>query len=491
MSENHPDGYLKVDRRPIGKRDPRERVADYAEIWKPVWDEQHLRGQGSRCMDCGVPACMAGCPLGNIIPDWNDLVSRGAWKHALERLHATNNFPEFTGYTCPAPCEPACTLAYNAEPVTIKSIERAIVDRGWAEGWIIPEPPKSRTGKNVAVVGSGPAGLAAAQQLNRAGHTVTVFERDDTIGGLMVYGIPDFKFAKERVARRVEQLRAEGVAFETGVEIGRGISLEKLRADFDAVCLAMGAQKPREVPLPGRDLRGIQLAMDFLTRENRRQAGRFVSEPCEARRKNVVVLGGGDTGADCVATANRQGARQVVQLSINRQPPTERSDDNPWPEQPLIYKKTYAQEEAGTEEFAFNTVAFGDADGDGHVDHLEVERVEWIHDVNGRRQDKIVIETGLRIPAELVLIAIGFAGPQADLFTATGIELTAQGAFKTGDTMMTNLPGVFAAGDARRGQSIVVWAIAEGRDAGRHIDAWLMGSSRLPASFQTANPPLA
>jgi glutamate synthase (NADPH/NADH) small chain len=231
--------------------------------------------------------------------------------------------------------------------------------------------------------------------------------------------------------------------------------------------------------------------MDFLTRENRRQAGRFVPEPCEARRKNVVVLGGGDTGADCVATANRQGARQVVQLSINRQPPHERPNDNPWPEQPLIYKKTYAQEEAGTEEFAFNTVAFGDADGDGHVDHLEVERVEWIHDVNGRRQDKIVIETGLRIPAELVLIAIGFAGPQADLFTATGIELTAQGAFKTGDTMMTNLPGVFAAGDARRGQSIVVWAIAEGRDAGRHIDAWLMGSSRLPASFQTPNPPLA
>jgi len=336
MSENHPDGFLKHPREAIAYRDPAARIGDYKEVYQETWEEKRLAAQGARCMDCGVPTCMGGCPIGNIIPEWNDLVSRNQWLEALERLHATNNFPEFTGYTCPAPCEPACTLAYNDSPVAIKSIERAIVDRGWDEGWIVPEPPARRTGRKVAVVGSGPAGLAAAQQLNRAGHEVTVFERDDEIGGLMTYGIPDFKFAKFRVARRVDQLSREGVAFRTNVEVGRTMPLQTLRDEFDAVCLAIGAQQPRDVPMPGRDMGGIVFAMDYLVKENRRQAGKEISDPVSAKGRNVVVLGGGDTGADCVATAHRQGAKQVVQISINTKAPPERNSGNPWPEWPLI-----------------------------------------------------------------------------------------------------------------------------------------------------------
>jgi glutamate synthase (NADPH) small chain len=493
MADDHPNGYLKIARDPIGKRDARERIADYREIWTPDWEEEHLREQGTRCMDCGVPTCMGGCPLGNIIPDWNDLVSRGQWRVALDRLHATNNFPEFTGYTCPAPCEPACVLAINAEPVAIKSIERAIADRGWAEGWIVPEPPKSRTGKSVAIVGSGPAGLAAAQQLNRVGHEVTVFERDDAIGGLMVYGIPDFKFGKHQVIRRVEQLREEGVIFRTNAGVGAEIPLEELREKFDAVALAIGAQQPREVPLAGRELGGIYYAMEYLKKENRRQAGLPEDHFIDAHGKNVIVLGGGDTGADCVATAHRQGAKQVVQISINLKSPLGRPADNPWPEWPQIYRKTYAVEEGGVEEFSADATGFVDTNGDGHVDFLTADRVEWTYENrNGRmaRTDRRIIEAAMQIPAELVLIAIGFSGPECEPFGKSGLELTRRGTIKTDGNMMTGLPGVFAAGDANRGQSIVVTAIAEGRDVARKIDLFLMGKTRLPASIRTPNPPI-
>lgn len=489
-NEYHPEGFLKISRRPIGKRKPAQRAQDYQEIYQPDWREDALQRQGRRCMDCGVPTCMSGCPIGNIIPDWNDLVSRGDWREALNRLHATNNFPEFTGYTCPAPCEDACVLAYNNDAVTIKDIERAIVDTGWAQGWIQPCPPAHRTGKKVAIIGSGPAGLAAAQQLNRAGHSVTVMERDDEIGGLMTYGIPDFKFSKDKVARRVEQLSREGIAFKTNCNAGVDVPFDQIREDFDAVCLAVGALKPRDVPIPGRHLKGIYFAMDYLTMENRRQAGKPNKEFIDANGKNVIVLGGGDTGADCVATAHRQGARQVVQISIRQQPSKERPVNNPWPKALKSYRKTYAIEEGGVEEFAVDTSAFVDETGDGWVDVLRAERVEWTFDERGRRVAKKVLDPNLRIPAELVLIAIGFAGPEANPFLQYGLELDHDGTFKTNEQMMTNVKGVFAAGDANMGASLVVWAIGEGRDAARQIDLYLMGRSDLPASLRTPNPPL-
>jgi glutamate synthase (NADPH) small chain len=489
MSENHPDGYLKHDREPIGHRSPRERIRDYRQIYRFDWDEARLRAQGQRCMDCGVPTCMGGCPIGNIIPEWNDLVYRGQWKEALDRLHATNNFPEFTGYTCPAPCEPACTLACNITPVTIKDIERAIVDTGWKNGWIVPRPPAVRSGKRIAIVGSGPAGLSAAQQLNRAGHKVTVFERDDAIGGLMVYGIPDFKFEKHMVTRRIEQLAAEGIEFRTGVNIGVDVSIEQLRQAFDAVCLAIGALKPRDVQVPGRGLEGVLFGMEYLTAENRRQARRPVDHISDARGKRVVVLGGGDTGADCVATAHRQGATQVEQISINPRAPDERPTDNPWPQQPRIYQKTYALQEGGEETFGINITGFIDSTGDGRVDHLTAERVDWKRDEQGRRIEKIVLETGIDIAADLALIAIGFEGPEIEPLHDDRLALTSRGTLQVDEHMMTALPGVFVAGDANRGQSIVVWAIGEGRDVARQIDIFLMGDSRLPPSLLTPNPP--
>ncbi len=489
MSENHPDGYLKHDRVNIGYRDPETRIRDYRQIYEFDWDASQLRAQGQRCMDCGVPTCMGGCPIGNIIPEWNDLVYRGQWQEALARLHATNNFPEFTGYTCPAPCEPACTLSYNDDPVTIKDIERAIVDTGWKNGWIVPEPPAVRTGRTVAIVGSGPAGLAAAQQLNRAGHNVTVFERDDVIGGLMVYGIPDFKFEKHQVTRRVEQLEEEGIVFRTGVNVGVDISIEQLQNQFDAVCLAIGALKHRDVPVPGRELDGVLFGMEYLVAENRRRAGRTVADISDARDRNVIVLGGGDTGADCVATAHRQGAREVVQFSINPRAPAERQPDNPWPQQPETYQQTYALEEGGEEVFSINVTGFVDTDGDGRVNCLTAERVDWKRDEQGRRIEKIVLEEGLEMPADLVLIAIGFEGPEVTYLNDERLALTDRGTIQTNDRKMTAVEGVFAAGDASRGQSIVVWAIGEGRDVARHIDIYLTGSSKLPPSLQTPNPP--
>lgn len=489
-NERHPEGFLKFQRNGIGKRSATERTGDYGEIYAQQWQEQQLREQGQRCMDCGVPTCMGGCPIGNIIPEWNDLVSKADWKQALDTLHATNNFPEFTGYTCPAPCEDACVLSYNNDPVTIKDIERAIYDRGWEEGWIKPNPPTHRTGRRVAIVGSGPAGLAAAQQLNRAGHWVTVFERDDEIGGLMTYGIPDFKFSKDKVARRVDLLAQEGIEFKTNAEVGTTIPFQTLRDNFDAVCLAIGAQQHREVSVSGRDLKGVYLGMQYLTAANRQQAGKPFDAELNAQGRRVIVLGGGDTGADCVATAHRQQAAQVIQVSIREQPPMERPDYNPWPKPLRTYRKSYAQEEGGEEVFSLEAVEFRDEDGDGRVDCLMTERVAWTYDDRGRRGVRTVVETDICIPADLVLIAVGFSGAEASPFAQVGLELTRYGTIKADKTMMTNLPGVFAAGDATMGASLIVWAIGEGRDVARQIDLYLMGKSDLPASIRSHNPPV-
>jgi len=465
-------------------------VRDGAEIWLPVWDEDDLREQGRRCMDCGVPTCMAGCPLGNLIPDWNDLVHRADWREASRRLHATNNFPEFTGYTCPAPCEDTCVLAYNDDPVAIKSIERAITDRAWEEGWIGPRPPERRTGCRVAVVGSGPAGLAAAQQLNRAGHRIVVFEADEHPGGLMTYGIPEFKFARERVDRRLRQLREEGIEFRTGTAVGREVPARVLTEDFDAACLALGAREAVDLDLPGRSLAGVEMAMDFLAGANRRRNDEPVARPIRAEGRSVVVLGGGDTGADCVATALRQGAEQVVQIELLARPPGERPPENPWPERPQVYRRSYAQEEGAAEEYAVATKAFLDLDGDGRVDHVQADRLAWAGEGAGRPDAAEVVEADLEIPADLVLLAVGFRGPETGPFRELGVELDGDGRIRTDDHMATAADGIFAAGDARRGPSLVVWAIAEGRDVARSIDRFLTGETALPASARSPNPPL-
>lgn len=487
MSEKHPDGFRRHAREPIAARNPGERIKDHREIHAPVWSVEQLESQGERCMDCGVPACMAGCPLGNRIPEWNDLVSTGDWQRALQRLHATNNFPEFTGYTCPAPCEPACTLAISAESVTIKNIERAIVDRGWDEGWIRAEPPTARTDKTVAVIGSGPAGLACAQQLNRAGHRVTVFERDEVIGGLMVHGIPDFKFEKHRVERRVKQLHDEGIQFRTGITVGEDISLQALQEDFDAICLTVGAQEHRRVDVDGADLDGVVPGMEYLVDSNRVNAHRSSKLLHDARDKHVVVLGGGDTGADCVATAHRQGARSVTQVSINPALPRERRKDNPWPEWPDTESTSYALEEGGHSAFSLNTLGFRDKGG--QIDGVLVEKVEWQRE-NGRRVGKTVVKPAHYLQADLVLVAIGFAGVEQAPFASSGLAFDNSGRVKVDAQLQTNLTGVFAAGDAARGQSLVVWAIASGREVAREIHRFLVADNSMRASIRTTNPPL-
>jgi glutamate synthase (NADPH/NADH) small chain len=457
------------------KRPVQERVKDYREFELPVIQDE-LKVQGARCMDCGVPFCNTGCPLGNLIPDWNDHVYRGDFAAALDSLHSTNNFPEVTGRVCPAPCEASCVLNINDDPVSIKLIERSIIDAGWANKRIVPKPAQRSTGKSVAVVGSGPAGLAAAQQLARAGHSVTVFERADRLGGLLTYGIPDFKMEKHLVHRRVEQMKAEGVTFRTGVNVGVDVTVRDLRQNFDAVCLAGGARKPRDLPVPGRELAGVHFAMDFLEQQNRRVAGDKVPQATAilAGGKKVVVIGGGDTGSDCIGTSNRQGAVSVTNFEIMPKPPSDPSPTTPWPLWPLMLRKSSSHDEGVTRDFAVNTVRFVD-DGKGRVKGIDCVRVEL---EDGRFQP--VEGSEFHVEADLVLFAMGFVHPEHEgLLTELGAKLDARGNVKVDKDFMSSEPGVFAAGDMQRGQSLVVWAIADGRKAAAGIDQYLVGQTEL------------
>jgi glutamate synthase (NADPH/NADH) small chain len=438
-------------------------------------------------MDCGIPFCHKGCPLGNLIPDWNDFVYKGQWEKALAALHATNNFPEFTGRICPAPCEASCTLSINTDPVTIEYIEKAIADRGWQEGWIRPQPPAVRTGKKVAVIGSGPSGLATAQQLNRAGHSVTVFERDNYIGGLLRLGIPDFKLEKLVVERRVQQMRDEGIEFRTGVYVGRNLPVDELVLGFDAVVLTIGSTIPRDLEVPGRELKGVHFAMEYLTQQNKLNAGETVDpeERITAEGKRVVILGGGDTGADCLGTAHRQGAEIVRQFELLPEPPVKRTSNNPWPQWPLILRTSGAHEEGGVRDYNILTKSLSGSDG--VVEKLHGVRLAWEPDASGRMQMRELPETGFEVDADLVLLAMGFLHPERNgLVEALGVELDPRGNIKTDANKMTTRPGIFAAGDASRGQSLVVWALAEGREAARGVDLYLMGETMLPRSVSTA-----
>ena len=474
-------GFLEFRRAKQHYRPVAERVRDWKQVMLP-FPEAELKQQGARCMDCGVPFCHQGCPLGNIIPDWNDFVYRGLWEDASARLHATNNFPEFTGTLCPAPCEGACVLGINDDPVTIKAIELAIAEQAWARGRLKPEPPTTETGKKVAVVGSGPAGLAVAQQLRRAGHKVTVFERDDRIGGLMRYGIPEFKMEKKLLDRRVAQLRAEGAAFKTNAHVGVNVPVDGLKRDFDAIVLAGGAGQPRDLPVPGRELKGIHFALEYLVQANRRCEDDAIPATAEitARGKHAIVIGGGDTGADCLGTALRQGAASVHQLEIMPRPPETRASDNPWPQYPMIYRVSSAHAEGGERLYAVSTKRFV-GDGAGRVQALELTQVEMVRQV-GRTMFNEIPDSTFTLPAELVLLAMGFVGPvKAGMLEQLGVKLTDRGNVWRDANWMTSVPGVFTAGDMQHGQSLIVWAIAEGRSAARGVDKFLMGASDLPA----------
>jgi glutamate synthase (NADPH/NADH) small chain len=491
-----PTGFMEFTRETPEYRAPSERTADWGEFHHHL-PEEKLRKQGARCMDCGVPFChtgtvlagmASGCPINNLIPDWNDLVFREQWHDALERLHKTNNFPEFTGRVCPAPCEGSCVLGINSDPVTIKSIEQAIVDKGFEMGWIVPEPPAKRTGRKVAVVGSGPAGLAAAAQLNRAGHLVTVLERDDRVGGLLMYGIPNMKLEKTVVQRRADLLAAEGVVFKTGVEVGKTLPAETLVKDFDAVVLAIGATKPRDLPVEGRTLKGVHFAMEFLLKNTKslldsaHKDGKFLS----AEGKDVIVIGGGDTGTDCVGTSMRHRCKSLTQFEILPKPPDARTSDNPWPQWPKVYKLDYGQEEAAARfgadprVYSITTKRFvGDAEG--RLKELHTVECAWEKGADGR--PKLVEKAGTEKawPAQLVLLAMGFLGPEDFLIKALGVATDERSNAKAEfGRFATSLKGVFAAGDARRGQSLVVWAIAEGRQCAREVDRYLMGETQLP-----------
>jgi glutamate synthase (NADPH/NADH) small chain len=471
-----PTGFLEFKREVPTRRPVSERVNDFFEVYED-FPEEKLKTQGARCMDCGVPFCHNGCPLNNVIPDWNDLVYRDRWQQAIRVLHATNNFPEFTGRICPAPCEASCVLGINEPPVTIKQIEKTIIEHAFKEGWIRPEPPATRTGKRVAVIGSGPAGLAAAQQLNRAGHLVTVFEKADRIGGLMRYGIPDFKMEKRILDRRLEQLAAEGIVFQTSAHVGKNVPVEDLRKEFDVILLAGGAEQPRDLKVPGRELKGIHYAMDFLPLQNRLCAGERINGKASmlARGKRVVIIGGGDTGADCLGTCHRQKAASVTQFEILPLPPNERAPETPWPLWPLQLRIESAHEEGGQREWAVATTRFsGDEQGN-------VEKLHGIH-VGPPPKFEALEGTEFTIDADLVLLAMGFTGPvRSGMIEQLGVALDARGNVVADENYMTSVPGVFSAGDMRRGQSLVVWAIREGRNAAHGMDRYLMGESRLPA----------
>jgi glutamate synthase (NADPH/NADH) small chain len=475
-----PTGFIEIQRKKQPTRPVEERVQDWREIYL-AYPTGELEMQGARCMDCGIPFCHQGCPLGNLIPDWNDLVYRDRWHAAIERLHSTNNFPEFTGKLCPAPCEGSCVLGINDYPVTIKAIEASIIDRAWDENWVVAQPPVTRTWKKVAVVGSGPAGLAAADQLNHAGHSVTVFEKSDRIGGLLRYGIPEFKMEKRFLDRRLALLEEEGVVFRAGINVGVDVPVSRLRADYDAILLAGGAGQPRDLPVPGRDLKGVRFAMDYLTLQNRRNEGDEIPEPefISAKDKHVIIIGGGDTGADCLGTAHRQGALAVHQLELMPMPPEERTADNPWPEWPQIFRVSGAHEEGGERLYSVSTQRFS---GDnGHVQRLHAVQVEMVKK-NGRATFEPVPGSEFELPADLVLLAMGFTGPEKGaLLDDLGVTMTGRGNVGRDAKWMTNVRGVFTAGDMQRGQSLIVWAIAEGRSAARAIDEYLMGESQLPA----------
>ena len=471
----NPKGFLEIGRVGFERRPVEERIQDWNEVYKE-FPEDKLKAQASRCMDCGVPFCHQGCPLGNIIPDWNDLVYRGQWQEALLRLLATNNFPEFTGRLCPAPCEGSCVLGINADPVTIKNIEVMIIDRAFKEGIVRPRRPVRRTGKAVAIVGSGPAGLAAAAQLNQAGHWVTVYERDDRIGGLLRYGIPEFKMEKKILDRRLNIMLEEGVMFRTNANVGVNVSVEELRREFDAILLAGGATAPRDLQVPGRELKGVYFAMEFLPLQNKRCEGDNIPDAdfISAKDQRVVIIGGGDTGADCLGTVHRQGCRSVVQFEILPKPPGERAADNPWPNWPNIFRTSSAHEEGGGREYCVLTTKL--TGRNGHVEQLHVIRVEF----EGRNMREIP-GTEFTIDADLVLLAMGFLGPEKKgMLDQLGVVINERGNVATNAEKMTNVPGVFAAGDMSRGQSLIVWAIREGRQAARFIDKYLMGFTDLP-----------
>jgi glutamate synthase (NADPH/NADH) small chain len=483
-----PRGFLKHTHRETPTRRPVPlRLKDWKEVYED-FSHATLQDQAARCMDCGIPFCHNGCPLGNLIPEWNDLVYKDRWRDSIERLHATNNFPEFTGRLCPAPCEASCVLGINQDPVTIKQVEVEIIDNAFAEGWVVPLPPDKLTGKKVAVVGSGPAGLAAAQQLTRAGHTVTVFERADRIGGLLRYGIPEFKMEKRHIDRRLEQMEAEGTQFRTGVNVGVDLTVAQLRLNYDAVVLSGGATDWRDLPIPGRELDGIHQAMEYLPWANRVQNGDPVvgddgEPPITAKGKRVVIIGGGDTGADCLGTAHRQGAASVHQFEIMPRPPEERAESTPWPTYPLMYRVASAHEEGGERVFSVNTEAF--VGSNGHVECLKVHEVEM-------RQGKFekVDGSDFDLDADLVLLAMGFVGPEKPgLLTDLHVELTDRGNVARNKDFQTSVPGIFVAGDMGRGQSLIVWAIAEGRAAAAGVDRYLMGQTALPAPIKPTAAP--
>ena len=480
----NPTGFKEFGRQGPKTRPVEDRIKDYTEFYEE-WPEGEIRKQGARCMSCAVPFCHNGCPLGNVIPDWNDLVYRGRWKDALTSLLATNNFPEFTGRICPAPCEASCVLSINQDPVTIEYIEKAIADRGFQEGWIDAQPPEKRTGKRVAVVGSGPAGLAAAQQLNRAGHYVEVFERDERLGGLLTLGIPDFKLDKSLVNRRIGLMEQEGIEFRTGVNVGIDYPVEEMLNTFDAVCLCGGATQARDLDIPGRDLDGVHLAMEYLCQQNRIVSGDGIgaARHITAKGKRVIILGGGDTGADCLGTAHRQGAKTVHQFELLPQPPDTRASSNPWPQWPVVMRSSAAHEEGGIRDYSILTKRFSGSNG--RVEKLHAVRLDWSgRDANGRPAMAEIPGSDFEMDADLVLLALGFLHPEhGGMLEGLAVDLDPRGNVKVDGTRMTSVPGVFAAGDMSRGQSLVVWAIAEGREAAHHIDRYLMGSTLLPRSL--------